>query len=303
MSTNGDSRCITSNVLRATLLLIVVATALTLRGGVLGTSSAWASDTFAVVDTLGAATPTTTFSVFGSSGNSIFGSQLVGPKFELAQPTVITEIGAFLNNCESIVGGVPQCPGTLPFIVQIRPSLDGMPDPSRVLATFVLSHDDDPLLISYESVSADVSLTAGTYFALFVPQHADAGFLLGVASSPFEYLAGTTTLGFLDPASGVSFASEQSAAVRILGRVNSADEQLVELRNFVDGEKLGPGSSLRHKLIAVQQSLAEGHITAACNKLDAFVNHVRAQAEKSLSSTQAGRLTADALQIKDAMGC
>src|SRR5207249_6246035 len=61
---------------------------------------------------LGAATPTTQFSVFGAGGSSVLSFQFVGPEFVLTQPTTIMEIGGFLNNCKSFVAGVPQCPGT-----------------------------------------------------------------------------------------------------------------------------------------------------------------------------------------------
>jgi Tol biopolymer transport system component len=184
--------------------------------GIVVAPSARATGT-TILDTLGTATPGTTFSVFGSGGVVVSSSQVVGPRFTLAERTTITEIGGFVNNCASIVGGVPQCPGTLPFTVQIRPSLSGAPDPSSVLATLVLSHDDDPLVISYESVSTNVTLDAGTYFALFAPQDDDAGGLMGSASSPFDYQAGLTNLGFLDPTTGSSSNSDEFAAVRVLG--------------------------------------------------------------------------------------
>ncbi len=171
-----------------------------------------------IVDTLGAATPTTQFSVVGSGGVSLLSSQFVGPEFTLAQPTTLTEIGGFVNNCGSIVAGKPQCPATLPFTVQIRPSTNGVPDASNVLASFVLSHDNDPLVVSCEKVAIDLTLPAGTYFVLFTPQSSDGGLLLGTASSPFNYQAGLTKMGFLNPSTGGSSASQQFGAVRILGK-------------------------------------------------------------------------------------
>ena len=170
----------------------------------------------AIVDTLGIATPTTQFSVFGSGGSTIYSKQFVGPQFTLPDSAVLTEIGAFVNNCASIVAGVPQCPHTLPLIVQIRPSIGGIPDPSTVLSSFKLSHDNVPLLISFESAPINLTLGAGSYFALFgTQQTSDEGFLMNTASSPFTYLAGRTILGSLNPISGVSSASSQFAAVRI----------------------------------------------------------------------------------------
>ena len=193
-----------------------LALTLGIGGGVFVAERARAADV-AILDTLGAATPSTTFSALGAGGQSVFSSQFAGPRIDLAEPMTITEIGGFVNNCASIVGGVPQCPGTLPFTVQIRPSVNGAPDPSTILATFVLSHDNDPLVISFESVSTNVTLGPGAYFALFAPQGDDAGSLMGFATSPFEYQAGLTPVGSLDPVSGNAFSSDQFAAVRVLG--------------------------------------------------------------------------------------
>ncbi len=171
-----------------------------------------------IVNTLGTASPDGTFDVFGSGGQGISDGGFVGPRFTLAERTVVTEIGGFLNNCETIIAGIPQCPDTQPFTVQIRPSVGGAPDPSKVLATLVLSHDDDPLVVSFESVEDHLILPPGSYFALFAPQGEDGGFLMGFASAPSAYQAGTTPMGFLDPSSGQALASDSIAAVRILGR-------------------------------------------------------------------------------------
>lgn len=199
------------------LHLFFIVTLIAALGIFASVGTVWASATISIVDTLGVATPATQFSVFGSGGPSVSGFQFVGPKFTLTQPTVLTEIGGFVNNCDSIVGGVPQCPTTLPFTVQIRRSTNGLPDPSTVLASFVLSHDNNPLIVSYESVAINLPLQPGSYFALFAPQNNDGGFLLGSASSPFNYQAGLIDLGFLDPSTGISSVSQEFAAVRILG--------------------------------------------------------------------------------------
>lgn len=175
------------------------------------------ADTVTIIDSLGDATPHTHFQTSGAGGQGITTDQFVGPEFTLTEPTVLTEIGAFVNNCKSIISGRPLCPNTLPFTVQIRPSINGVPDTSTVLATFILSHNRSPVIISYESVTINFALEAGTYFALFAPQDDDAGFLLDIASTPFNYQAESITLGFLIPSTGISFASQLSGAVRILG--------------------------------------------------------------------------------------
>lgn len=233
-----------------------------------------------LVDALGAATPATQFSVFGSAGTSILSSQFVGPEFILTQPTTITEIGGFVNNCGSIVAGSPQCPGTLPFTVQIRPSRNGIPDAATVLASFALSHDDDPLVISYESVAPNLTLGPGSYFAMFAPQGNDAGFLLGNASDPFRYQAGSIRFGIFDPGTGISSAETNMGAVRILAvratpqaaiRLLMADVGTLVLKGELTK---GRGDGLLNKLRATIASLDRGRTKAGCNQLRAFVNQV-----------------------------
>jgi len=196
---------------RRTRLIVLLVATLSFGQGLLGTSSLQAGDTFTIVDTLGAATPTTKFDAGGTGGLSIFSTQFGGPQFTLTQQTVITEIGAF-------IGGFH---GTVPLVVQIRPSVNGSPDPSTVLATFVVSSDNDLSVVSYESATPFLTLGAGSYFALFAGQEgsfADA-YLLAVASSPFIYRAGVPTLGALCSGTPCQVPGGLPAAVRILGQL------------------------------------------------------------------------------------
>lgn len=171
-----------------------------------------------VVDTLGAASPGTEFSALGSGGISILATQFVGPEFTLVEEMRIVEIGGFVSNCGGFVEGVPQCPSPPPIAVQVRAAKNGAPDPSSIVASFILSNDDDPFLVSYESVQPNLVLAPGTYFALFATQREDAGgFLLHTATSPFQYLSGSTQMGFLDVTTGNASASIATGAVRILG--------------------------------------------------------------------------------------
>lgn len=177
-----------------------------------------ASAPVSILDTLGIATPATQFPLFDSTGQGIFDFQFVGPQFTLTQPITLTEIGAFVNvRCEIPDSGVSLCSSPSPLIVQIRPSVNGLPDPATVLASFFLSHDNDPLVVSYESVAINLPLQPGTYFALFVPQPDNAGFLLGSATSPFNYQAGLISLGALNPISQDAVVIQTFGAVRILG--------------------------------------------------------------------------------------
>jgi hypothetical protein len=185
-----------------------------------GGSAAQAGTGFTILDTLGGAPPTQTFSVFGTAGSTIGPTSYTGPRFTLAKRTTITEIGGFMNNCKSIVLGVPQCPDTRPFLVQIRPALAGGPDPSTVLATFQLSNDANPLVISYESAAPMYTLDAGTYYALFVPQGTDEGYILGNTSS--GYRAGVPIVGTFNPVTGSTSTEQVPTAVRILGTNSTA---------------------------------------------------------------------------------
>lgn len=267
--------------------------------------------TVSILDALGAATPTTQFSVFGAGGSSVLSFQFVGPEFVLTQPTTIMEIGGFLNNCKSFVGGVPQCPGTLPFVVQIRPSTNGVPDASTVLASFTLSHDNDPFVISLESVAINLTLGPGSYFALFAPQGSDEGFLLGNASAPFNYQAGLITKGFFNPTTGASSVEANSGgAVRILGApaTPQAAIQLLmdDVRTLVSEGLLaqGQGDGLLNKLTAAILSLDNGRRNAGCNELGAFVNQVNGLVGARQLPAGAGQELRDAAErIRTQIGC
>jgi len=161
----------------------------------------------AIVDTLGAATPAVTFGVPGSGGVTIYDRQNAGPLFSVAERTLVTEIGGFFAYNRA------------PLRVEIRPSVDGVPDVSTVLATFELPMSGTGPTVSYVAVTPGVVLPPGTYFAMFASQTGDVGSLLGTASVPFEYRAGSTPMGFLDAIEGTSSASpSEYIAVRILGR-------------------------------------------------------------------------------------
>src|SRR5262245_6978474 len=107
-------------------------------GIVANVSPARAGTPVSIIDTLGVATPATQFSVFGTGGMSSHRFPAIVPEFTLTQPTTLTEIRGFVNNCFQFNGPF-ECadPTTLPFIVEIRPSTNGSPDPFTVLASFV----------------------------------------------------------------------------------------------------------------------------------------------------------------------
>ena len=184
------------------------------------------ADECTILDGLNGVSTSTEFSVFGSGGQGLgLTTLLTGPEFTLTETTTITEIGGFVNNCMTIISGVPQCPDPSPLAVQIRPSDGGVPDLDTVLGTFPLSHDDDPLVVSYESAETNLTLQPGTYFAMFTSTETDeAGYLLSIASSPFAFAADAMTLGFLrlDDGTSARSSSPLRAAVRILGQCGAA---------------------------------------------------------------------------------
>lgn len=182
------------------------------------------ADPVAIVDTLGGVSTGTQFSIFGSTGLPFFGlhsfgTEFVGPEFTLDQPAVLTSVGGFVNSCESILGGVPQCVPASPITVQIRPAIgqvpDAGPDPDRIIASFVLSHDDEPVTVSFESATFELPLPAGTYYALFTLPPGEGGDILIAAQRPFVFSAGSATFGALDPATNFSGSFVSEGAVRV----------------------------------------------------------------------------------------
>ena len=279
-------------IVGALILLVVVATWTTMASA--STSSA------TLVDTLGEASPTDTFSVFGSGGASIAADILAGPKFDLERPIVITEIGGFVNNCAAIFMGVPLCPETSPFVVRVvQPSADGSPDNEAPLAVLTLSHDDDPLRNSYEFVQPDLLLGTGTYFALFGAQNEDSGWLMAGAGS---YQAGAAPLGFWQP--GWAYVVSYPGAVRVLGRPATPLELLADLTASVDALALGRlGSSLHDKLVTVERMLEANKSRQACAALESFTNQVEAQTDKGLTIEQAAELERKGADLAAAIGC
>jgi hypothetical protein len=172
---------------------------------------------FAILDTLGAATTTTQFSSLSAGGQGLTTTHHPGARFTVGQQTLITEIGGFVESCNQFVGGGPPCSPLVPAKVEIRAEVNGLPDLFNVMAGFALSNDNNNLLISYESVQPNLVLQPGTYYAMFAPQNEDQGLLMGVANDPFFYLAEQLTLGSLDPIGHTASTGPANVAVRILG--------------------------------------------------------------------------------------
>jgi probable HAF family extracellular repeat protein len=206
-----------------------------------------------IVDNLGVATPSTQFGAPGSAGLTISPRQFVGPQFILTAPTLITEIGGFLEKVSQIIDGVLVLPSPLPFKVQIRPAdMNGFPDPIIVLSEFILSTDNDIEIISYESVAPNIILGPGTYFALFTPQTSpinDVGRLLDFATNPFDYRGeAAIVIGSFNPSTGLPVPVPPHldlarSAVRILGIAPVSRLVSIDVRPRSDTNRLDPDSN------------------------------------------------------------
>jgi hypothetical protein len=145
---------------------------------------------------------------------------MIGPEIGLTQPTRITEIGGFVNNCFPYI----DCSPGIPLQVQIRPAPNQLPDLTNIIASFSLSTDNDKASFAYESVRPDIILPAGYYYILFVePEPTSLGALMSSATSPFSYTSGTSILGYIHPEFNYAWNYTGSAAVRVLGRPVSFD--------------------------------------------------------------------------------
>jgi hypothetical protein len=82
-----------------------------------------------------------------------------------------------------------------------------------------------------------------------------------------------------------------------------ASEQIADLIQFVTQNQLGPGTSFVDKLQAVQTAIAANDLPGACSTLQAFINEVRAQSGKHLTSDQAAQLITAANRISAVLGC
>ena len=110
----------------------------------------------------------------GWAGYTVAPEQWIGPRFTLPEQTRITEIGGFVF-------------GRLPFVVSILPQINGLPDISTTLATLTLSNNFPTGTMAFESVSPNLLLGAGTYYAIFKPptqELGQGGVLLSILQDP-----------------------------------------------------------------------------------------------------------------------
>jgi hypothetical protein len=185
-------------------VLGVLAVALAISAGM--SASAQPTSTFTIVDTLATATPADTFTS-QVGGMAVWSEFFFGPRFVLAQPTVINEIGGFVDT-----------PGEAMAVQVVPADANGLPDMGRPIAFLLLTDDGQRGVVSYEFVQPDLTLEPGTYFALFMYTAQDG--VGGVLANAENYQADTAAMGiwcaWWDPQ--VTVVNYQ-AAVRILGEL------------------------------------------------------------------------------------
>jgi hypothetical protein len=99
--------------------------------------------------------------------------------------------------------------------------------------------------------------------------------------------------------------AEKTGTFRTLTSMPDAVEAIDALGDFVAalGLPKGTSTSLRAKLTAALEAAEAGDIPAACAALQDFLNEVRAQAGKKLTTAQAKQLTNRARDIRVRLGC
>jgi hypothetical protein len=257
-----------------------------------------------LADSLGDASPASRFSLFGSSGLSVSVSILLGPRIEIARSVMLTEIGALINNCKAVAQGVPDCPDAQPLRVEIRPDEGGVPSLSKVIASFELSHDDEPLEFSYESTAPARVLGPGVYFVLFTAVDDDVGTLLQSATDPKLYRAEGLPFGIVQANVPLSYTSEnENAAVRVLGRITVQEEDFAGLAAQIEKLARGPQQTLRSLLRTATRAVHFGDHRAARASLDALAWRVWQHWGKSIPKQAALQLLTETKQLLDAIDC
>lgn len=115
-----------------------------------------------LLDNLGDASTRSRLAVEGRNGISIAFDQSIGLRFEVTRPTVVTEVGGFV---ETFGVGDPRAADVL---VEIHPAHpDGRPDRDTVLASASIAPRPSVEVITYQAAPVRALLAPGVYYALF----------------------------------------------------------------------------------------------------------------------------------------
>jgi hypothetical protein len=153
------------------------------------------------------------------------------------------------------------------------------------------------------NVTVNATSPAGAVVAFPTPTATDA---VGVVSNTCAPASGSTfPSGTTTVTCHAADAAGNVATTTFTVTVVSAAGQLAALLQQVQSISPPPklGGSLPNKLMAAQASLLAGNVQDACGTLQGFINEVKAQSGKKLSTTDATALIAAATQIRAALGC
>ncbi len=156
-----------------------------------------------------------------------------------------------------------------------------------------------PTLAAHADVFALATSPAGAIVTYALPGATDDVAVASVSCLPasgslFPIGNSTVTCTATDTHGNVATSS-------FVVHVAGASEQLESLLAAV--ANVGPGNSLASKVESALASIASGNLGAACNKLDALLNEVRAQTGKKITPAMAAQITASVNQIRAVIGC
>jgi hypothetical protein len=170
------------------------------------------------------------------------------------------------------------------------------------VAVQVATRDTTPPVLSVSGdISVDATSASGAVVTFVVTATDDVDPSPSVACTPPS--GSTFPIGTTSVTCTATDAAGNAASASFAVHVRGAREQLLNLLRLVDDEGAGSGKSLHAKLAAALRLLDAGENSAVCGTLKAFLNSVRAQTGRTLTSAQAAELTADALRIRTVISC
>ena len=186
--------------------------------------------------------------------------------------------------------------------IAIRTVADGRPT-ATVLGETVLASNSAPLslLITFPE---RIAVVAGTQYAIVVdyegapPPGPDQARGSWAGAVDDVYPRGSLFFSFSD---GVTWFGETGFDVHFRTYVTGTADLLADLGDAVEG--VGPGTSLRDKMTDAQSALASNEAGETCQILRSFINEVKAQSGKSITSDSAASLINDPNRIRIILAC
>jgi hypothetical protein len=172
-------------------------------------------------------------------------------------------------------------------------------------ASFIVKVQDTtaPVYGSAPNVTVNATSPAGAVVSFPTPPATDA---VGVTSNVCAPPSGTTfPVGTTTVTCHATDAAGNLATTTFTVTVLSGAAQIANLLQQIESITPPPkfGGSLPNKLNSALASLQAGHTAGACGTLQGFINEVKAQSGKKLSTADATLLIAAATQIRAALGC